>query len=177
MYNREIKPPQSLKDILPELATDIKQREIERQRNLRANEVFLQADSLLQFEQTKVPRKITSLFKRQPDKYRSLPAVPFEYEGQKIRIQLKDRVEIGKHGNTWKDGISIVVSIGDVGPEELELFHLEKQREHWNPVLKMGNRYSITDRHDAEATIEEIETVAGILTFIQEALKTLPTPQ
>ena len=171
----KIKPPQSLGDILPKVVEDVEERKIERQRNLRANEVFLQAENLLQSWQTEIPRKITSLFRK--PRYRSLPPVPFEYEGQKTSIQLKDHGWTGISGSKYKDGISIVLSVGDVGREELELFHLEKIGEHWNPVLRMGPRYSIKNRYDNEVTGEGIETVAEILILIQEALKPLPKPQ
>ncbi|KKQ29813.1 MAG: hypothetical protein US43_C0002G0005 [Candidatus Levybacteria bacterium GW2011_GWA1_37_16] len=187
-------PPQSLKNILPEMARDIGQRTIERQKNLRANEIFLLANSLLhptenpQPKQTKILKILGDIFKQpdrkvaknsdeKPDDYRSLPPIPFEFEGRKIKVQLKDHIVIPSYGDQWTKGMSIFVSIGDVGPEEMEIFHIEKEGEHWNPILKMGNRYSVKNRYREEATPEELEAAIEILNFIQRALNPPPKPQ
>ncbi len=174
--SQEIQPPDSLKNIFPDLILDIELRKKERQRNSRANEVFLQAKGLLESElaQTIKPAE----FSERKLEYKVTPPVSFTYNDQKASIQVKESIFLGGDNENNFGEIVVVVSIGEIDKESLQLFFLKKDvNPHWNPVQMDNYTYSIKNHKGREATINEIEMLHETLNFIEQSLQPASKPQ
>ena len=171
MY-QEIQPPDSLKNIFPDLTLDIELRKKERQRNSSANEVFLQAKGLLESELAQTIKP--DIFSGRKLEYRATPPVTFACNGQKASIQVKEIIFLNTttdHESNFGE-IVINLSIGEIDGESLQLFYLRKDvNPHWNPLQMNDDTYSVKNHKGREATIDELEMLRETLTFIGQSLR------
>ena len=170
--SQEIQPPDSLKNIFSDLILDIELRKKERQRNSSANEVFLQAKGLLESDLAQIIKPAE--FSGRKLEYRATPPVTFACNGQKASIQVKETIFLNTttaHESNLGQ-IAIILSIGEIDRESLQLFYLRKDiNPHWNPVQMDDDTYSIKNHKGREATIDEIEMLRETLTFIGQSLR------